>query len=351
MKNVLVTGATGFIGFELAHQLVARGFRPRLLVRRPTRAPLFASLDAELMQGDLRSEVSLRRAVQGVDTVFHLGARATFESYAQLVEPNVRGSERLMKAALEAGAQRFVFASSLLVHGSQKDPITSATPPNPALGYGRAKLEAERSLQAMTDGTSMALSAVRLPHVYGSQSLLFQQVRRGLLVFPGAMTNRYGHLHVADAARALIAVAESGWTGVSAIADYAPVDWIEFFSVLHAHYPRFRLLRIPEWLARLGAVALSPFVRLTGRPSMYTQGTVRGFNFNLPVQPGLLWGELGIEPLYRTFHEGIPASTDGALHFQWKNPVFDREGANRDDDFPASLHKSGGTSHSRASSL
>lgn len=57
--QVLVTGATGFIGFEVARQLSKRGFKPRLLVRRPLRAALLASLEAELIQGDLERPPTL----------------------------------------------------------------------------------------------------------------------------------------------------------------------------------------------------------------------------------------------------------------------------------------------------
>lgn len=81
MKKILVTGATGFIGFEVSSQLSRQGFRPRLMVRRPIRGMLLKSLDAELMQGDLKRPVSLQRLVRDIDTVIHPGAMATFESY------------------------------------------------------------------------------------------------------------------------------------------------------------------------------------------------------------------------------------------------------------------------------
>jgi len=84
MERVLVTGGTGFIGFEFVRHLCAAGLRPRLLVRRPHRAALLTSFDVDLVQGDLLSPPTLERAVEGVDTIFHLGARASFEAYRRL---------------------------------------------------------------------------------------------------------------------------------------------------------------------------------------------------------------------------------------------------------------------------
>ena len=74
--RVLVTGATGLIGYEVARLLAARGLRPRLMIRRPERGLLLRRLDAELVHGDLESPESLERAVSGVEGVIHLGARA-----------------------------------------------------------------------------------------------------------------------------------------------------------------------------------------------------------------------------------------------------------------------------------
>jgi dihydroflavonol-4-reductase len=92
MNRILVTGATGFIGYEVARQLIAAGYRPRLKVRRPERGAMFSRWPADLVQADLESRASLRRAVEGMDTVLHLGARATFEDYARLRPTIVDGS-------------------------------------------------------------------------------------------------------------------------------------------------------------------------------------------------------------------------------------------------------------------
>ena len=145
--KVFVTGATGFIGYELAKALVGAGHETRLMVRRPERAALLRPLGAELISADLTSPISLRRAVRDVDTIFHLGARAVFESYRRLRPTIVDGSVSLMESAIEAGVSSFVYASSLLVYDDQNEDIQFETPARPQVDYGQAKLEAEGTLQ------------------------------------------------------------------------------------------------------------------------------------------------------------------------------------------------------------
>ena len=323
MNKVLVTGATGFIGYEVARQLVAAGVDTRLMVRRPERAALVQPLGAELVSADLTRPASLERAVRGVDTVIHLGARASFESYRKVKPTIVDGSLALFEAGLEAGVERFVHASSLLVYDSQKELIDAATLAAPRLDYGRAKLDAETALARLARASGAHFAAVRLPHVYGARDLLFERLHGGLLTMAGAGHNRYTHLHVDDAARLLIAVARTGWRGVSPVGDERPTDWREFFAVLATHYPRFRTLYFPAWLAKLGTQLLRPLHALRSRPSLYTPDTVTGWNLELAVRPGELWEALGLRPAYPTIHEGLPAALDDCVAFRWRHPLSD----------------------------
>ena len=324
MKNILVTGGTGFIGIELVRQLSAQGYRPRVLVRRPHRAALLTPLEVDLVQGDLSSPKALERAVDGVDTVFHLAGRASFESYRRLKPSIVDGSLAVARAATAAGVERFVYASSLFVYGDQTEPINRNTQPVPRIAYGRAKIEAEEGVAEIAQAAGMGLAIMRLPHVYGPQSILFEQVRSGLAIFPGGMRNRCGQLHVEDAARALAAVAENGWVGASAIADNQIVTWREFFDVLNELYPSYRMLPLPRWMGYSGAALLEPLFSRQTRPTLYTKDTVVGFNLEVPVEPGLVWRDLGIDPNYPSVLEGIPAVLDGYLRYRWRHPLLDR---------------------------
>jgi len=303
----LVTGASGFIGYEVSRQLAVEGYRPKLMIRRPLREVSIRAFDADFVEANLRNPESLTRAVDGVDCVLHLGARATFESYNTLKPVILDGSLALMNAAIESGVKSFVYSSSLLVYGDHSGEVDDATPANPVLDYGRVKLDTEKGLAQRAASAGINFAALRLPHVYGAMDLYFHQLRNGLLILPGLGRNTFTHLHVADAARLLIASAEQGYVGISPVGDNLPATWAEFLGVVKLHYPSARVLPLPQWLALATTTALTPFRRFRPYPGLETPGAVRTYNCNIAVKPGLVWKDLGLNLLFPTIHEGVPA--------------------------------------------
>jgi nucleoside-diphosphate-sugar epimerase len=323
MNKVLVTGATGFIGYEVAKQLSERGAGPRLLVRRPFRGMILKALAAELVQGDLLEPESLKRALAGIDTVIHLGAVAAFVAYRRVRPSIVDGSRHLMKAAREAGVRQFVYGGTLLVYRSQTPSITQTTPASPAVDYGRAKLEAETMMAATAAESGMRFASVRLPHTYGARSLFFEEARRGRVLFPGRGDNLYAHLNVVDAARALIRAAEVGCSGVMVVADDQPCTWNQFFHATQTYYPRLKVTRLPKALALLGTGLMDLAHLPASRTNLYSVGAVRSWNLNLPVESGTLQTLLAITPRYPTIQDGIPAVLDESISFCWRHSMKD----------------------------
>jgi nucleoside-diphosphate-sugar epimerase len=324
MKRVLVTGATGFIGLEVSRQLTARGLKPRLMVRRPLRGVMLKHCAATLVQADLVRRRSLARAVAGIDTIIHLGARAAFEPYRSLYPSNVQGSLNLMQAAAAAGVKQVVYAGSLLVYADNPHGIDQTTEPAPLSDYGRVKREAEQRMQAMARSAGIRFASLRLSHVYGAHSLLFDHVRRGGILYPGRGDNRFAHLHVADAARALIQAAAIGFEGCAVIADEHSCTWNDVFATLQACQPRLRILHVPRPLAHVGAWVLDALFPLFGRANPYPSRAVSCWNLRLPVVPGTLQSVLGIRPRFPSIHEGIPAVMDEAVSFYWRPSNLDR---------------------------
>ena len=324
MQKVLVTGATGFIGIEVSRQLAEQGMAPRLMVRRPVRGLMLRKLKADIMQADIRSPESLDRILKGMDTVIHLGARAAFEPYPRLYPSIVMGSVNLMQAAVKARVKNFVFGGSLLVYGDSAEHIDQQTVPLPASGYGRAKLEAEQRLAEMAANAGICFVSLRLPHVYGAHSLLFDQVRHGKVFFPGKGDNPFAHIHVYDAARALIHAAGNGQSGCWVVADELSCTWNEYFETVKTYYPRLRVTHIPRSLSFVGARILDVVFRLTGQANPYPSGAISCWNLRLPVVSGSIHQTIGLEPEFPTIHEGIPAVLDDSISFYWLPSNLDR---------------------------
>jgi nucleoside-diphosphate-sugar epimerase len=150
VSRVLVTGGAGFIGSNLVRALLARGEQVRVLDNFSTgsRANL-DGLDAEIVEGELRSYERVHNAVRGVEVVFHLGALGSVPRSVQ--DPltssavNVEGTLNVLLAARDEGVRRVVFSSSTSVYGSSTTmPTTEDSPPDPISPYGVAKLAAER---------------------------------------------------------------------------------------------------------------------------------------------------------------------------------------------------------------
>jgi nucleoside-diphosphate-sugar epimerase len=319
--RVLVTGATGFIGSEVTRQLAGAGLRPRVLVRRPTRSSILDGLDVEAVFGDLTVPDTLPAAVAGCDAIIHLGGRAVFEPAKRLEPTFVVGTRALADAAEAVGARRFVFGSSLLVHGPSMDPVGATTEPDPAIDYGRIKLQMERELAARP---GLSVASIRLPHVYGAGDQLFANVRRGVLAVPGRTSPPFSHLHVHDAARVLIAAALGGWEGARGIGDRDPAGWDRFLGELARLLPRLVIVRLPAPLALAGTALMRIVRSRLETPDIFTPDTVRAWNMPLWVEPSLLWGELGLEPEAPDFTVGLKRSLDDAVDHVWRHSVHDR---------------------------
>ncbi len=316
---MLVTGATGFIGLEVCRVLSQAGIPTRAMFRRRHRGALLGPLGVDLVFGDLTSPASIDRAVQGCRAVIHLGGRATFEPIDRLRPTLVDGTRNLVEACERHGVGRIVFGSSLLVHGpSDGLELTSASPTHPVIDYGQAKLEAEAVLAH--SGAVSALS-IRLPHVYGWNDLLFGILRSRLLPFPADLDARFPHMHVTDAALALIAAVDQSVTGPLPIADDLTVTWRHFFEVIETYLPEVQILAMP---AKPIELALRVADRLPLRkPTMLASDTIRGWNLDLTVPPETM-KQLHLQCRYPTIETGIPAVLDESLPYRWRHPLLDR---------------------------
>lgn len=171
--DVLVAGASGFIGGHLTRRLAEHGHRVRVLVRDGSDRSAFDGADVEIVTGDLADPDSLRRATAGVRHVYNCtGMSADWGPWEEFRGVNVDGSRRLAEAAHHAGTvERFLHVSTTDVYGYPATPCDESAPPRDiGLPYNRSKLLGERAVRETAERTGLPLTVVRPVSVYGPRS-------------------------------------------------------------------------------------------------------------------------------------------------------------------------------------
>ncbi|MBF0563378.1 MAG: SDR family NAD(P)-dependent oxidoreductase, partial [Alphaproteobacteria bacterium] len=177
-ETVLVTGAAGFIGSHLTEALVAHGAKTRALVRYTSsghrgwleNSPL--KNEIAFFQGDLRDRDSLRKAMAGVDTVFHLGALIaipySYEAPQSYLETNITGTLHVLEAGRDLGIRRIVHTSTSEVYGTARYvPIDEAHPLQGQSPYSATKIAADKLAESYFLSFGTPVVTVRPFNTYG----------------------------------------------------------------------------------------------------------------------------------------------------------------------------------------
>ena len=180
MKNVLVTGAEGFIGSHLTEELIKRGYKVKAFT-------LYNSFntwgwldtlskdlldDIEIFQGDVRDPNGVREAMKGVDEVFHLAALIaipfSYHSPDTYVDTNIKGTLNILQAAKELNTSRVLVTSTSEVYGTaQYVPIDEKHPFQGQSPYSATKIGADRLAESFYRSFNMPISIVRPFNTYG----------------------------------------------------------------------------------------------------------------------------------------------------------------------------------------
>jgi UDP-glucose 4-epimerase len=265
---VALTGATGFIGQWLLKELPKRGYRLRVLLRRPSTVPIDA---ASAVVGDLARPVNMAAALADVDAVIHSAGLA--HAMSGLPEDdyrllNTEATIALARAAQRAGAKRFVFLSSIRAQAGPTDSrvLTEALEAQPTDAYGRSKLAAERGLAELgVDWVALRLVLVYGPGVKGNMAQLLRFARAPYPLPLGALTARRSMLALDNLVAAVDAVlaAPAPLKRPLIVADPGAVTVPEMIAAMRRGLGRRPgLIPVPSSL-------LETALRMTGREEIY----------------------------------------------------------------------------------
>lgn len=250
-KQVLVTGATGFIGGRLVERMILEtGAHVRALVRDYRTSVWLSRTSAEIVLGDITDAESLVPALEGCEIVFHCAALMGGDPEL-MHHVNVQGTENLLAAAARAGASRFVHMSSLAVHGQHyRDGADETSPFKPVDAYAKTKLASEQLALRFCEDKSLAVVVVRPTIVYGPRSQWWtvdpiQRIKKNRLALLGRGQGVANVVYVDDVVTALLLAATApGIEGETfLISSQERATWREFFG----SYAQMCRKSLPRW--------------------------------------------------------------------------------------------------------
>ncbi|HZR18669.1 MAG TPA: hopanoid-associated sugar epimerase [Verrucomicrobiae bacterium] len=307
-----VTGASGFIGANLVHELVARGHRVKALLRAKSDRRGLHGAEFERVEGDVSQREGLRAALEGCDWCFHVAAsyHLWLADYGPMYAANVEGTRNVLEAAAAAGCRRIVYTSTVGCIGLPKaeaghiEPTDEETPVNEAQmsnPYKRSKWQAEQvALELARKGLPVVVVNPSAP--VGPRDVKPTPTGQVIVDFlnramPAYLDTGLNYVHVRDVAVGHILAAEKGRLGQRYILGNLEGNWTlqQSFAVLEeiTGVPAPKM-RIPFFVALAAAHVDETISRFTGKPPKAPLAGVRMARYKMFFSPAKAVRELGL---------------------------------------------------------
>jgi dihydroflavonol-4-reductase len=310
--NCFVTGASGFIGANLVHELIARGHRVRALLRPGANLRGIRSANLEPVEGDLSDRAALARGMRGCEWCFHLAAsyHLWLRDYASMYATNVDGTRNVLETAVETGCLRVVYTSTVGCIGLPRANNGVVTPTDEATPVSEEEMNNDYKLskwKAELIARELAARGAPVVMVNPSAPVGPRDVKptpTGQIIvdflngrMPAFVDTGLNWVHVRDVAVGHILAAEKGRVGERYILGNADGNWtmIEALKVL-AEIAGLQApnIQVPYIVALAVAHAGEVLSHLTGRPPRAPLAGVRMAKHKMFFNPAKAIRELGL---------------------------------------------------------
>jgi len=316
-KNVLVTGANGFVGSALLEKLIEEGKCDKITalhrseLSNEIRQRFGASvqwLKADITLSDLST------AVSNVDTIFHLAAYFSMsESQVEcdlMHHINVRGTTRLAKACKQAGVSHFIYVSSIAACESGLVSTINESNGFPTSAYGKSKKNAEEIVQRMA-GNGFEVTVLRPTALFGENHLgsvyeIIKIINKGWFLLIGNGMNHTNFYYIQDFINILLAVKNDvrsyGQVFIAADNPHPLRDLI--FGISLSLDKKCRILQVPLFLGYVIAISYDVVTRLFGKPMPFSKRRYLAMTRDITYSNLKLSKTLNVSSTYKVF-EGL----------------------------------------------
>ncbi|MBN2104770.1 NAD-dependent epimerase/dehydratase family protein [bacterium] len=326
MQTALITGSNGFIGSHLAEFLLTRGYHVRCMVRKTSNLQWLESLNVNYVYADLSDIHALKKVVDGVDFVFHLGGKTKSMTREGYFEANERGTQNILQAVMEInpGLIRFVYVSSQAASGPSPGlvPRKESDLAEPVTWYGESKLAGEKAVMNCAD--KLPVVVIRPPSVYGPRDTdvfeIFKAVRCHVKPLLGWKKRYASFIYITDLVQGIYmaSLSEKSIGETFFIVSDPVVSWEEMNNTIaDSMHIRAISIHIPVFLFASVAITRDVFARITGKPSIVNWQKMNEFKQLFWICDGSkALRILGFKPAY-PLSKGVPVTLKWYTDHEW----------------------------------
>jgi len=324
MKNILFTGASGFIGSHF-HEVIDNSLMTNLDLRNPT----FEN-GAKYIKGDIRTKEDVEKAINASKPELIISLAAEHKDFGinreDYFKTNEYGTQVICEAATKYNIKKIVFYSSVAVYGANIEPSTEHMPPNPNLPYGESKLAGEKVLEKWAaEDKSRSVLIIRPSVVYGERNVanmfrLINQIKAGRYFHIGKGDNIKSIVYVKNLVDATLFLMKQMKPGVD-IYNYADEPQLtsrQIASSISKSLSSGEPITLPYWIVYAMGTPFDLLIKITGKDLPISTNRVKKFCTETYHKAEKVL-KAGFQPKYSTI-DGLKNMVD------WRNNQYKEDG-------------------------
>lgn len=303
--KILVTGATGFVGYNIVEALLKQGYQVKALVRKTSNIKRLKQKKVALFFGDILERKTLLAATKDVDIIIHAagvlgGFRITLDKLRLI---HVQGTRKLLEAARDNGVRRFILISSIAAAGAVEHITDEKAISRPGTPYDKAKNEGEKLVKRFCRKERINYTIIRPGFVYGAYEMkkkakLFQLIQNKKFFIVGSGRNLISFVYTENLTQGILLSLNNSKAinNTYIISDRRPYEMNEFINTIASQLKVRKPLHVPKLIAYIMAIILELIALISKKEPLLSRERVKNLTSSFGFSIKKAQQELGYDP-------------------------------------------------------